>query len=127
MGAVGYNGVEKLWRRNHSAGLSRFTGGGGSHSSSRRSTVSGRTFPLGWSAVAPRRREPDSSLGNATRPIERLGRRAGLGVSEVGARALQALVQMVAGAAFVATPALRARGRLTGAAPLIREIGRAHV
>lgn len=43
-----------------------------------------------------------------------------LGVSEVGARAFQVLVQMVAGAAFVAMPALRARGRLSAAAPLIR-------
>ncbi len=45
-----------------------------------------------------------------------------LGVSEVGARALQAVVQMVAGAAFVATPALRARGRVSAAAPLIRGV-----
>jgi uncharacterized protein DUF4153 len=43
-----------------------------------------------------------------------------LGVSEVGARAVQAVVQMVAGAAFVATPALRARGRVSAAAPIVR-------
>jgi hypothetical protein len=45
-----------------------------------------------------------------------------VGVSELSARALQALIQIVAGAGYVARPALRARGRLRSAAPVIRGV-----
>ena len=45
-----------------------------------------------------------------------------LGVSELAARAFQGLVQLTAGAGFVARPALRARGRLRSAAPVIRGV-----
>ena len=45
-----------------------------------------------------------------------------IGVSEISARAAQAIIQIAAGAGFVAQPALRARGRLRAAAPLIRGV-----
>jgi len=45
-----------------------------------------------------------------------------LGVSELAARSVQAVIQIAVGAGFVARPALQARGRLRSAAPLIRGV-----
>jgi hypothetical protein len=45
-----------------------------------------------------------------------------VGAAEIAARSLQATVQVLAGAGFVARPAIEARGRIAHAAPLIRGV-----
>ena len=45
-----------------------------------------------------------------------------VGVAELVARAMQAAVHLVAGGAFVARPALRARGRVKAVAPVLRGV-----